>query len=38
MLEQKESGDNNNNNNFINIAPLKTEFTKCSTENQGKTK
>jgi len=26
-----------NNNNFIYIAPLKTMFTKCSTESQGKT-
>jgi len=24
---------NNNNNNFIYIAPLKTKFTKCFTEN-----
>jgi len=25
------------NNNFIYIAPFKTDFTKCSTENQGQT-
>jgi len=29
--------NNNNNTNFIYIAPLKTMFTKCSTESQGKT-
>jgi len=28
--------ENNNNNNYIYIAPLKTKFTKCSTESQGK--
>jgi len=28
---------NDNNNNFIYIAPLKTMFTKCSTESQSKT-
>jgi len=29
--------NNNNNNSFIYIAPLKTMFTKCSAESQGKT-
>jgi len=33
----KLSDSNNNNNNFIYIAPLKTMFTKCSTESQSKT-
>jgi len=36
-LQATEGHDDNNNNYFIYKASLKTMFTKCFTESQGKT-
>jgi len=37
LEENQKKLKSSNYNNFINIAPLKTMFTKCSTESQRKT-